>query len=433
MSSCQTDPTKMLEIYKNKDSEDLILYHCGKPVMKVQQGTSFELTKMLYESTVGNGRIIGLKPRQKSPSLACIITQGPTILNEKEYDVILYTSDKYSEQLPESQSPNHVDKSVNTFLTFKPQFVYENQVSLPNCLPSESPTECYNDKNTEELPVKRTGNETYAVVSHDRNVDIRTLIANKNAYVVNWKCNETEKGSVDHKWGSIISSSVMNDHNEEEYEVYNPTHSQDSTSTGTIVSDTESPAPSSEGSIMCSPSQVYRPPFHRRQPPDEESAIDGSIPESGEHHSKKRRENKKWQCLLCLKGFMCRSALENHGRTHTGEKPFQCTHCGRCFSHQGNLKQHLHIHCEIKPHICNVCGKGFTRSNRLRDHALAHCTNNSDKNSNCKIRLETKVEWTPGTLQNPAPWRQRTGSEPVHSNDSVYNEVEEVLPVREGK
>lgn len=45
---------------------------------------------MLYESTGGVGRIIGLKPRKNSDGLVCIITQDLTILTEQEYDIILY-------------------------------------------------------------------------------------------------------------------------------------------------------------------------------------------------------------------------------------------------------------------------------------------------------------------------------------------------------
>ena len=66
------------------------MYRYNIPVIKVQHGITLGLTKMLYESTKGDGRIIGLKPRQSSTSLVCIITQDLTILTEDEYDIILH-------------------------------------------------------------------------------------------------------------------------------------------------------------------------------------------------------------------------------------------------------------------------------------------------------------------------------------------------------
>jgi hypothetical protein len=55
----------------------------------VEQGTTFGLAKMLHESMGGNGQIIGLRNRDLSSSLACIVTQDQTILDEGEYDIIL--------------------------------------------------------------------------------------------------------------------------------------------------------------------------------------------------------------------------------------------------------------------------------------------------------------------------------------------------------
>lgn len=69
----------------------VLLYCADNPVMSVEQGTTFGLTKMLYESVGGHDEIIGLRQRlQSSATLACIITQDQTVLTEREYDIILH-------------------------------------------------------------------------------------------------------------------------------------------------------------------------------------------------------------------------------------------------------------------------------------------------------------------------------------------------------
>ncbi len=67
-----------------------MLYHSDTPVISVEQGTSFGLIKMLYESIRGYGQIIGLRQRESASTLTCIITQDQTILTEREYDIILH-------------------------------------------------------------------------------------------------------------------------------------------------------------------------------------------------------------------------------------------------------------------------------------------------------------------------------------------------------
>lgn len=67
----------------------VVLYHCDIPVIVVEQRTTLYVAKLLFESIVGQGKIIGLRQRQKSPALACIITQDQTILTEREYEIIL--------------------------------------------------------------------------------------------------------------------------------------------------------------------------------------------------------------------------------------------------------------------------------------------------------------------------------------------------------
>ena len=66
-----------------------MLYHCDVPVIVVEQRTTLQVAKLLFESIVGRGKIIGLRQRRNAPAVACIITQDQTILTEQEYEIIL--------------------------------------------------------------------------------------------------------------------------------------------------------------------------------------------------------------------------------------------------------------------------------------------------------------------------------------------------------
>ena len=66
-----------------------MLYHCDVPVIVIEQRTTLQVAKLLFESIVGRGKIIGLRQRRNAPAVACIITQDQTILTEQEYEIIL--------------------------------------------------------------------------------------------------------------------------------------------------------------------------------------------------------------------------------------------------------------------------------------------------------------------------------------------------------
>ncbi|CAO3589425.1 unnamed protein product [Absidia cylindrospora] len=58
------------------------------------------------------------------------------------------------------------------------------------------------------------------------------------------------------------------------------------------------------------------------------------------------KDNNKYQCTYCQKGFSRPSSLRIHVYSHTGEKPFTCPelNCGRSFSVQSNMRRHIRVH-----------------------------------------------------------------------------------------
>ncbi|XP_028410412.1 uncharacterized protein LOC114540873 isoform X2 [Dendronephthya gigantea] len=105
---------------KETDCANVVLFHSNVPVVSVERGTTFGLIKMLYESIGGNGKIIGLKQRQNTSSLAFIITQEQTNLTEQEYDIILHGGNKSAETNLETKSTNKHDKEINTYISLRP-------------------------------------------------------------------------------------------------------------------------------------------------------------------------------------------------------------------------------------------------------------------------------------------------------------------------
>lgn len=51
-------------------------------------------------------------------------------------------------------------------------------------------------------------------------------------------------------------------------------------------------------------------------------------------------DQKKFQCDLCSKGFMSKSAIEGHMNWHNNLKPFKCDWCPNSYQNQSNLRAH---------------------------------------------------------------------------------------------
>lgn len=80
--------------------------------------------------------------------------------------------------------------------------------------------------------------------------------------------------------------------------------------------------------------------------------------------------NFKFQCELCGKKLISKSALLSHSQRVHSAKKYPCEFCGKMFAIRSELRTHTLVHTTEKPHVCELCGKGF----RLRNNLGVHIT-----------------------------------------------------------
>ena len=67
----------------------VVIYENGKPILKVESGTTLEVVKLLYGTERSSqDNIIGVRSRQMGAAIPCIITLKDSRLEENAYDVI---------------------------------------------------------------------------------------------------------------------------------------------------------------------------------------------------------------------------------------------------------------------------------------------------------------------------------------------------------
>lgn len=99
---------------------------------------------------------------------------------------------------------------------------------------------------------------------------------------------------------------------------------------------------------------------HCRQERQEESKANLSVSSSTNEPATSTVDRKKrFQCLLCERGFEYRWILKRHMKVHTGEKEFPCEICGKKFRHKSNVKVHMIKHSNAAKITCDQCGKQF--------------------------------------------------------------------------
>lgn len=68
----------------------MIIYESGNPVLKVETGTTLKVIKLLYEAEYDRkSQILGVRPKQFSEGIPCIVTLDESKLNELSYDILV--------------------------------------------------------------------------------------------------------------------------------------------------------------------------------------------------------------------------------------------------------------------------------------------------------------------------------------------------------
>ena len=90
---------------------------------------------------------------------------------------------------------------------------------------------------------------------------------------------------------------------------------------------------------------------------------------------KEPTEDKKYNCLMCGKGFTTGYNLSNHEVVHTKIKNYECFQCGRKFGTKSILYNHEKTHNKEK---CALCDKFFSCKLFYSRHLLKHNLNDQE-------------------------------------------------------
>ena len=80
---------------------------------------------------------------------------------------------------------------------------------------------------------------------------------------------------------------------------------------------------------------------------------------------------KGFQCVVCNKAMLTKTALESHMNGHLQKKPFSCDTCQKTYQSKGGFAQHS---CSGKSSSfkCDECNKLCPTSEALKQHKLLH-------------------------------------------------------------
>ncbi|XP_070533339.1 zinc finger protein 19-like [Ptychodera flava] len=89
------------------------------------------------------------------------------------------------------------------------------------------------------------------------------------------------------------------------------------------------------------------------------------------------RENHKFYCDLCKRGYMHKMTFKRHIQTHEREKvTFSCSLCDKTYMREDSLRMHMQkVHPGSVKYSCHVCIAKFNTWNELRKHKEIHKVN----------------------------------------------------------
>uniref|UniRef100_A0A0K8UIX7 Zinc finger protein 91 n=2 Tax=Bactrocera latifrons TaxID=174628 RepID=A0A0K8UIX7_BACLA len=111
-----------------------------------------------------------------------------------------------------------------------------------------------------------------------------------------------------------------------------------------------------------------------------------------QHIIKKRVKNSPqlYKCNICKAKFRKQCDLKRHLVVHTGERLHKCATCDKSFSLSSTLKQHMLTHTtERAKHICIVCMKTYLTKKALNVHLRLHTGVQPFQCEHCELVFRT--------------------------------------------
>ena len=103
------------------------------------------------------------------------------------------------------------------------------------------------------------------------------------------------------------------------------------------------------------------------------------------------RNQSKFKCEVCGKGFVSTQSLKNHNNIHTGEKPYKCELCDACFASRGAQFSHLDSVHNPEKQICRQCGKEFNKHSLIKHMRTVHKIDKPFKCNICNDIFKTHI------------------------------------------
>ena len=122
--------------------------------------------------------------------------------------------------------------------------------------------------------------------------------------------------------------------------------------------------------------------------------------------SKHKQEYRFW-CFLCGKGFVLNSFLNKHKDSHNPPS-IKCRYCETKFQNNQHVKKHEQSHFGIKQFECNMCPKKYIHKDNMRVHKKKHLKYHDKKYQisikKCEVKLPSLGPSLGPRLRKPEIW-----------------------------
>ena len=98
--------------------------------------------------------------------------------------------------------------------------------------------------------------------------------------------------------------------------------------------------------------------------------------------SPQNNREERFECKTCNRRYSSIKSLRQHTKIHEESNPHKCIICMKVFTYKSALERHYTKH--TKPHIFSTCGEKFARKSYLIKHQAAHSVKETYKCPVCQ-------------------------------------------------